>query len=237
MNGTNAAIPVLSDGRVVLRPPRTADTAALIAGRDADFHRFLGPGSDDPRPTACIDTDGQLAGWIDADPEPDWLAPGEVNVGYHLFADQRGRGLATRAVQLLVHHLAVQGQRSHAALLIRKDNAASLRLAERAGFDRVAMIADSVRFTRRVPPLTYHDGSVPIRAQEPGDVDADLAAKDDEQMRWLCRSTSDVRHHRPCWPICGPPVAREMKPHDAVSHSHGLTPPRAAEYLDIHQII
>jgi hypothetical protein len=45
---------VLTDGRVSIRPSSIDDVPALIAGRDAEFERFLGPGSPDPRPVACI---------------------------------------------------------------------------------------------------------------------------------------------------------------------------------------
>ena len=38
-----------------------------------------------------------------------------------------------------------------------------------------------------VPGLTYSDGIRTIRRQHPDDLDADLAAKDDEQIAWLWR--------------------------------------------------
>jgi hypothetical protein len=79
-------------GAVTLRPPRADDTAILIAARDDAFRRWLGPGSDDPSPTACIVVGYQVVGWIDYDHdlEHDWLGDGEVNVGYFVFAGTPG---------------------------------------------------------------------------------------------------------------------------------------------------
>ena len=128
----------LSDGPVTIRPAEPNDVAALVAGRDAVFHRFLGPGDPSPSPVACIVVDGVVVGWVDHDHERAWLADDEVNVGYHVFAQHRGRGYATRAVRLLLEHLAVDTPWRTATLLIDAANERSLALAARLGFERVA---------------------------------------------------------------------------------------------------
>lgn len=126
-----------SDGVVTIRPSTAADVAVLVDGRDEVFHRFLGDGDADPRPTACILVGGLVVGWVDYDHDRAWLEPHEVNVGYNVFASFRGRGYATRAVRLLMRHLAVDTDWEVATLLIAPENERSLALAARAGFDRV----------------------------------------------------------------------------------------------------
>jgi hypothetical protein len=71
----------------------------MVALRDDEFRRFLGPGSPAPHPTGCIEAAGQVLGWVDHDPEPVWLAPGETNIGDALAPEARGQGHASRAVQ------------------------------------------------------------------------------------------------------------------------------------------
>lgn len=129
---------IATDGVVTLRAPAPGDAAQLVAGRDAEFHRWLGPGSATPAPVACIWVEGELVGWVDydAEGEHDWLGPGEVNVGYSLFAPARGKGYASRAVELLLRHLADETPHQTATVLIHPENAPSLALARRLGFVR-----------------------------------------------------------------------------------------------------
>jgi hypothetical protein len=63
-------------------------------------------------------------------------------------------------------------------------NERSLALAARIRFAPCA-INGSRSFKRRVPPLTYTDGVVTIRRQRAADLEADLEARDDEQIDWL----------------------------------------------------
>lgn len=175
-----------SDGVVLIRPLRPGDPAALVAGRDAEFRRFLGPGDPDPQPARCIVVDGAVVGWVDVDDERSWLQPGELNLGYHVFAEHRGRGVATRALQLLLHQLALDGRHRTATLLIDPANQRSLALAARARFERVGDLDGNPYWKRPIPPVTYGDERVSIRRREPDlDLEADLAAKDEEQVRWL----------------------------------------------------
>jgi len=113
---------VLTNGQVSIRPSSIDDVPALIAGRDAEFERFLGPGSSDPRPVACVVAEDHVVGWVDYDHDRYWLEPDEVNVGYNLFAAHRGHGIATTAVRLLLDHLAQDTNWRVATLLIHPEN-------------------------------------------------------------------------------------------------------------------
>jgi len=124
-------------------------------------------------------------GWVDYDADREWLLPGEVNVGYAVFAPYRGRGYATRAVQLLMHHLALHSDIHTSTLLIHRDNARSLAIAARAAFVPRGDMDESSYFKRRLPVFPYTDGSVTIRCQCVDDVDRHLEAVDDEQINWL----------------------------------------------------
>jgi RimJ/RimL family protein N-acetyltransferase len=180
----------VTDGVVTLRAPRAADAAVFIAGRDDVFRRWLGQGSSAPQPTAAIVVDDRVVGWVDHDADGAWLRAGEVNVGYNVFAPHRGKGHATRAVQLLMHHLARDTDHRRATLRIDPGNESSLAVAARTGFVATGVVADGptagqLAFFRDVPPLTYSDGVVVLRRQHPEDIDADLEAKDDAQITWM----------------------------------------------------
>jgi RimJ/RimL family protein N-acetyltransferase len=175
----------ITDGVVTIRRPADGDSERLIAGRDEEFHRFLGAGSDEPAPTGCIVVAGEVVGWVDFDDERTWLEPGEVNLGYSVFAEHRRHGFGTRAVKLLLHHLALRGAASTATLLIDARNARSLALAERAGFTPHGDLDGHPYWKAPVPPLAYSDGVVTIRRREVDDLEIDLEAKDEQQIRWL----------------------------------------------------
>ena len=129
---------IASDGVVELRAPTPADSERISSERDAESFRWFGPGGGNPRPVACIWVDDDLVGWVDydRDDDHDWLEPGEVNVGYCLVPAARGKGYASRAVELLLESLARDTEHNVATLLIHPENSRSLALARRLGFVR-----------------------------------------------------------------------------------------------------
>jgi RimJ/RimL family protein N-acetyltransferase len=141
---------IATDGVVTLRAPQPGDAARLTDGRDAEFHRWLGPGATEPSPVAGIWVEDELVGWVDydRDDDHDWLGPGEVNVGYFLFPAARGKGYASRAVGLLLEHLARDTDHTAATLLIHPENARSLAVARRLGFAQHGEV-DGQPFFRR----------------------------------------------------------------------------------------
>ena len=141
---------IATDGVVTLRAPRPGDVEQLVAGRDEEFFKWFGPGATGPRPVACVWVDDRLVGWVDfdVDSDHDWLGPGEVNVGYYLFAAARGKGYASRAVELLLQHLERDTEHRVATLLIHPENARSLVLARRLGFVQKGEVGGESFFTR-----------------------------------------------------------------------------------------
>jgi RimJ/RimL family protein N-acetyltransferase len=147
----------MTDGVVTIRPPEAGDSGRFIAGRDEEWRRWLGPGDDDPRPTACIVVAGEVVGWVDFDPNHERVQSGEVNVGYNVFAPHRGNGYASRAVELLIRYLDECTAFHTATLSIDSGNTGSLAVAARTGFvlsgDPQAKCAE---FRRLVRPEARH---------------------------------------------------------------------------------
>ena len=129
---------IATDGVVTLRPPAPGDADRIVAERDEEAFRWFGPGGGNPAPVACIWVGGELVGWVDwdRDDDHDWLRPHDVNVGYCLFPSYRGQGYASRAVELLLRHLARETGYHAATLLIHPENTPSLALARRLGFEQ-----------------------------------------------------------------------------------------------------
>lgn len=143
---------ILTDGVVELRRSTPEDAPLIIAGRDAEFRRFIGQGSAVPAPEYVIVVGGSVVGWVDHDRDDDrwWLAPDEVNIGYHVFPADRRNGYAKRAVGLMIEHLRADSDWETATLLIHPENIASLTVAERNGFERVKDVDERTFWTRRI---------------------------------------------------------------------------------------
>ena len=143
-------------------------------------------------------------GWVDYDDEREWLLPGEVNIGYSVFGPHRGLGYATRAVRLLLHHLALNTDVHTATLLIHRDNTRSLALPGRLDFVPRGDMDESRYFKRRLPLIPYTDGVVTLRPQRADDLDLHLEATDDEQIDWLWEPG-----HREEWEAMSPSAQRD----------------------------
>ena len=141
---------IATDGVVTLRAPRPGDVELLVAGRDEEFFKWFGEGATGPRPAACVWVDDRLVGWVDydRDDDHDWLGPGEVNVGYSLFPEARGKGYASRAVELLLEHLQRDTEHTTATLVIHPENVRSLAVARRLGFVQKGEVQGEPFFTR-----------------------------------------------------------------------------------------
>ncbi len=186
----------MTDGLIILRRPRASDAGPLSAARGSV--------------SGAVTMAEQLAGWVSYAGNGQPSGPREAAIGVGILSSHCGQGVGTRALQLLMHHLAVRTSYRTAALAIDPGDEALLAVAARTGFARTDFARtdfartgfaprtgfasdDSAtsgerqqqRLVRPVPPLTYSDGVVTIRRQRPEDIDAHLEAIDDEQIEWL----------------------------------------------------
>ena len=114
-----------------------------MANRDDEHRRWLGEGTEDPRPTYVIEVDGDAVGWFDVDPASAHVGDGEANVGWFVFPEHRGHGYAAEAVR---QH---RGDEVLVAI-IEVGNHASLRTASAAGFRDDGTVEIDRRTSRRM---------------------------------------------------------------------------------------
>jgi RimJ/RimL family protein N-acetyltransferase len=138
----------LTDGEIILRPFVAADAGMIERVRtDETINRWM---SILPRPAEeflrwadegertgsilffaiCEEGDDSPRGGVATSGEPDLRA----GMGYWLLPEHRGRGLATRALRLLSAHLLEDTACMRCELWVDAENAASRRVAERAGY-------------------------------------------------------------------------------------------------------
>jgi RimJ/RimL family protein N-acetyltransferase len=169
-----APVPSLTDGVIQIRPLTQADAAAHLAGEDEEMAKWLSGGrstaatvqtaidkfeeqwrTGGPRRAfgvfdCCND---QLIGFVEANLE--LLGnPAEVNVSYGIFPSRRGRGLAGRAIDLVAEYLRSSTEARGIVLQVAPENGRSIRVAEKAGFDRIGVheVAEGqrVRYVRKL---------------------------------------------------------------------------------------
>ena len=139
---------------VELRPLTAADVEAHNAGEDELIVRWLTGAYGTAEGTAShfalladnaaagvgkrgwgVWVDGRLGGYVDVDPDlEDGLLPEDVNISYCVHPWARGRGVAGEAVELACDVLRREDIGTRAAIRADPDNAASIRVAEKAGF-------------------------------------------------------------------------------------------------------
>jgi RimJ/RimL family protein N-acetyltransferase len=149
------AAPTLRGARIVLRAPRPEDVAdRLAAGRDPEFRRMVGAPGPAPGPLTraeaerwCAELAREPLGWVielagrcvgvarlhhvDAAAGEGWLAVG-------LFAPgDRGRGLGTEAVRLMLGHAFGALGLARVRLRVLAFNGRALAAYRRCGFREV----------------------------------------------------------------------------------------------------
>ena len=143
--------------RITLRALTHLDVEAHIAGEDEHTVRWLSGGPATVESTAAyfdrlagnarskrgkqgfgVCLDGRLAGYVDGDPDvEDGLEVGDVNISYAVHPWARGRGVAGQAVRLMCEFIRDHRIGTRAAIRVDTGNHASLRVAEKCGFDHV----------------------------------------------------------------------------------------------------
>ena len=145
-------LPTLRDGDLILRPKAIADADALTAACQdpeiprwtavpspytrADAERFIAVSAEEAAAGTAVNLlavdarDGRLLGSVSLLE----MKPGYAEVGYWIAAEARGRGVATRSVRLLADWGRRELGITEFELLAHPDNAASRRVAEKAGF-------------------------------------------------------------------------------------------------------
>jgi RimJ/RimL family protein N-acetyltransferase len=159
------ALPTLRDGDLVLRPKRPEDVDALTAAcQDPEIPRWTFVPSPYTRAhaeaflvrSAEEEAAGKSVNLLAVDADEDRLLgsfslmeldlePGYGEIGYWVAAEARGRGVATRGVRLLADWAREELGLTTIDVLPHKDNAASRRVAEKAGFRDTGELIGSPR--------------------------------------------------------------------------------------------
>ncbi|MBI4939698.1 MAG: GNAT family N-acetyltransferase [Actinobacteria bacterium] len=160
---------------IELRPLTHADAPAHCAGEDDETVRWLTGGYGTVEGTCAyfdvlaanaaagsgkrgfgVWLDGRLAGYVDLEPDlGDGLDPGDVNLTYAVHPWARGRGVAVEAVRLVCEVLRTTAVGTRAALRIEPGNAASLRVADRAGFVLLREVVSATDTHPDGTPVTF----------------------------------------------------------------------------------
>ncbi len=239
--------PTLSDGVVVLRPWRDDDVDAARLVHDEEIARWFAfpaviPTREqqagavqrwreeyaDGRRTVnfLVEHEGRPAGCVEVRDRGD--SAGELS--WTLYAEMRGRGLAARAVRLLIGYAFTELGLARVEAHVEPDNTRSLRVASRAGLRREGVLrasrsvggrrADHVvlaRLTTDGEPSTGKGFRAILNAGLPRKrAIAQLLVRDDQGRVLLCQLT-----YKPDWDLPGGVVEVGESPACAVEREIG----------------
>lgn len=146
----------LTDEVITLRPMAVSDARAHLEGEDEATVRFLSGGrSTIETVTSWIESNTEswrkagpirsfgirdkrtdrLVGVVDANLAAPGLPLGAANITFGVYPPFRGKGYASRAVRLMVKYLQQETVIETAMIQVVSANEASIRVAERAGFE------------------------------------------------------------------------------------------------------
>lgn len=142
----------LSDGVVRVRPRTDADVPIIVAARhDPESRRWLDDAPDDAPPRSAAEIAetwhrGEAAPMVIADADSDepvglinvqFRSDDEATIAYQVFGSRRGRGIAGRALELVVGWCFRDLGLRRLLLEIDPANTASLRVAAKCGFAEI----------------------------------------------------------------------------------------------------
>jgi RimJ/RimL family protein N-acetyltransferase len=152
----------LTDGVIFLRPLHPEDAVDHLAGEDDEMAKWLSGGrstlasvqgyiafceeqwrTNGPRRAFGVfdSATNRLIGSIEANLAYR-LAPGQVNVSYGIFLGWRGKGVAQRALDLMSSYLRSCTELRQMVVRIACENAASLKMAQKAGFQLLGIFEE-----------------------------------------------------------------------------------------------
>ncbi len=151
------AQPQLTDGVVTLRPWSDDDVDAAVAGHDAEIAHWFGFPAPQPtreqhqkavedwrrdyadgrrRVSFVVERDGDVVGTVEVRD----IGGSVGELSWVLYAGQRGRGSATRAVRLLVDYALGELGMTRLQARVEPENGRSVRVATRSGLRREGVI-------------------------------------------------------------------------------------------------
>jgi RimJ/RimL family protein N-acetyltransferase len=153
----------LTDGKILLRPFKLEDAEAHMAGEDDEQVKWLSGGKgtlegarawieknqkyweeDGPVFNFAIwnKNSNKLVGMVEANTDPgriEGIQEGDANISYGLYPEARSKGYTLKAVDLMINFLKSKGIK-RAVIRVNPENEASVKVAERLGFEGAGQI-------------------------------------------------------------------------------------------------
>jgi RimJ/RimL family protein N-acetyltransferase len=99
---------------------------------------------------------GRLIGQINTGCELKDEKPGELSIGYFISKEAANQGYATEAAKAMTQHYFPMNKNHFFFAIIQPDNAASLRVAEKAGFKFVSELQVTDKDSKKETLFHYH---------------------------------------------------------------------------------
>lgn len=151
-----------TDGEIMLRPFTLADAETHLASEDEAQQKWLSGGKSSlesvqkwikeseeyfekggPVFALAVLVGDEIAGMVEANADIEkvqGLSVGDANISYGIYPNFRGKGIATKAVNLMTEFLKEKGFK-RGVIRVSPDNVSSLKVPVACGFEEAGMIA------------------------------------------------------------------------------------------------